>query len=107
MDHRYSTPDFVHIPMVTLLRRKPRLRAVTHFGVQARALRPWMNAWRVPYEAHTSVVGYASEGSALRNMTKHVEEQRLRAVTHFGVQARASARRGSTYLLFYILFIPL
>jgi hypothetical protein len=23
-----------------------------------------MNAWRVPYEAHTSVVGYASEGSA-------------------------------------------
>jgi hypothetical protein len=24
-----------------------------------------MNAWRVPYEAHTSVVGYASEGSAL------------------------------------------
>jgi hypothetical protein len=25
-----------------------------------------MNAWRVPYEAHTSVVRYASEGSALR-----------------------------------------
>jgi hypothetical protein len=24
----------------------------------------WMNPWRVPYEAHTSVVGYASEGSA-------------------------------------------
>ena len=43
-----------------------------------------MNAWRVPYEAHTSVVGYASEGSALR---KHVEEPRLRAVTHFDVQA--------------------
>jgi len=27
-----------------------------------------MNAWRVPYEAHLSVVGYASEGSALRSM---------------------------------------
>ena len=41
---------------VTLLRRKPW------------SLRPWMNAWRVPYEARTSVVGYASEGSALRSM---------------------------------------
>ena len=40
----------------TLLRKKPRY------------LRPWMNAWRVPYEAHMSVVGYASEGSALRSM---------------------------------------
>jgi hypothetical protein len=80
-----------------------------------------MNAWRVPYEAHTSVVGYASEGSAcLREgrlraealrwrrpasakagPTKHVEEPRLRAVTHFGVQARASARGGST-----LSFIP-
>ena len=29
--------------------------------------------------------------------TKHVEEPRLRAVTHFGVQARASVREGSTY----------
>jgi len=28
--------------------------------------------------------------------TKRVEEPRLRAVTHFGVQARASARGGST-----------
>jgi hypothetical protein len=28
--------------------------------------------------------------------TKHVEEPRLRAVTHFGVQARVSARGGST-----------
>jgi hypothetical protein len=27
-----------------------------------------MNALRVPYEAHTSVVGFASEGSALRSM---------------------------------------
>ena len=27
-----------------------------------------MNAWRVPYEAQMSVVGYASEGSALRSM---------------------------------------
>jgi hypothetical protein len=27
-----------------------------------------MNAWRVPYEAHGSVVGCASEGSALRSM---------------------------------------
>ena len=40
----------------TLLRRKPR------------SLRPWMNALRVPYEARTSAVGYASEGSALRSM---------------------------------------
>jgi hypothetical protein len=39
-----------------------------HFGAQARVFRPWLNAWRVPYEAHTSVVGYASEGSALRSM---------------------------------------
>jgi hypothetical protein len=52
-----------------------------------------MNAWKVPYEAHTSVVGYASEGSAcLREAasakvgpTKHVEEP------------RASAHGGSTY----------
>ena len=36
--------------IVTLLRRKPRLRAVTHFGVQARSPRP-MNAERVPFEA--------------------------------------------------------
>ena len=28
--------------------------------------------------------------------TKYVEEPRLRAVTHFGVQARALARGGST-----------
>jgi len=27
-----------------------------------------MNALRVPYKAHTSVVGFASEGSALRSM---------------------------------------
>jgi hypothetical protein len=67
-----------------------------------------MDAWRVPYEAHMSVVGYASEGSAcLREAasakagpTKHVEEPRLRAVTHFGVQARASARGGSTTIRF-------
>jgi hypothetical protein len=47
-----------------------------------------MNALRVPYEAHTSVVGYASEGSAcLREAasakagpTKHLEEPRLRVV---------------------------
>jgi len=43
-------------PSITLLRRKER------------SLRPWMNAWREPYEAHKSVVGYASEGSALRSM---------------------------------------
>jgi hypothetical protein len=61
-----------------------------------------MNAWRVPYEAHTSVVGYASEGSAcLREAasakagpTKHVEEP------------RASARGGLHLPTFYILFIP-
>ena len=48
-----------------------------------------MNALRVPYEAHMSVVGFASEGSAcLREAasakagrTKHVEEPRLRAIT--------------------------
>jgi hypothetical protein len=53
-----------------LLRRKPR------------SLRPWLNALRVPYEAYTSAVGCASEGSAcLRKAasakagpTKHVEE---------------------------------
>jgi len=39
-----------------------------HFGVQARSLRPWLNALRVPYEAHRSVVGFASEASALRSM---------------------------------------
>jgi len=63
-----------------------------------------MNALRAPYEARTSAVGYASEGSAyLREAasakagpTKHVEEPRMRAVTVFGVQARASARGGST-----------
>jgi hypothetical protein len=67
---------------ITLLRRKPRLRAEAHFGAQARSLRPWMNALRVPYEARKSAVGYASEGSAcLREAasakagpTKHVEE---------------------------------
>jgi len=36
--------------VVTLLRRKPRLRAVTHFGVQARSPMP-MNVERVPFEA--------------------------------------------------------
>jgi hypothetical protein len=54
-----------------------------------------MNTLRVPYEAHTSVVGFASKGSAcLREAasakagpTKHAEEPRLRAVTHSGVQA--------------------
>jgi hypothetical protein len=43
---------------------------------QAWSLRSWVNAWRVPYEARMSVVGYASEGSAC-----------LRAGTDFGVQA--------------------
>jgi len=42
--------------LFALLRRKPP------------SLRPWMNTWRVPYEAHTSVVGFASEGSALRSI---------------------------------------
>jgi hypothetical protein len=64
----------------TLLRRKPR------------SSRHLTNALRVPYEARTSAVGYASEGSAcLREAasakagpTKHVEE------------LRASARGGST-----------
>jgi len=66
-----------------------------------------MNALRVPYEAHTSAVGCASEGcaclreaaSAKAGPTKHLEKPRLRAVTHFGVQVRASAREGSTFPL--------
>ena len=37
--------------------------------------------------------------------TKHVEESRLRAVTHFGVQARASARGGSTLPLPVLLLM--
>jgi len=58
----------------TLLRRKPRLRAVVYFGAQARCLRPWVNGRRVSYEAHTSAVGYASEGSAcLRDLPKPAE----------------------------------
>ena len=59
----------------TLLRKNPR------------SLRPWINASRAPYEAHTSVVGCASEGSAyLRETaltkagpTKHVEDPRALA----------------------------
>jgi len=51
----------------TLLRRKPQ------------SLRPWMNAWRVPYEAHTSVVGYASEDSALRSMWRSHELKSVEA----------------------------
>jgi len=54
-----------------------------------------MNAWRIPYEAHMSVVGYASEGSALRSMWRsHASvPKRLPARSrfgegrHFGVQA--------------------
>jgi len=73
-----------------------------------------MKALRVPYEAHTSAVGYASEGSAcLREAasakagpTKHVEKPRLRAVTHFGVQARASAPGGSTFPLRHLFCNP-
>jgi hypothetical protein len=52
-----------------------------------RSSRPWMNALRVPYEARTSAVGYASEGSAcLREAasakagpTKRVEDLRVLA----------------------------
>ncbi len=59
-----------------------------------------MNTLRVPYEARTRAAGYASEGSAcLREAasakagpTKHEQEPRLRAATHFGVQAWALAR---------------
>ena len=61
-------------------------------------LSAWMNALRVPYEAHKSAVGCASEGSAcLREAasakagpTKHVEEP------------RASARGGSTFQMLQI-----
>ena len=48
---------------------------------KATVLRPGLNAWRVPYEAHMSVVEYASEGSAcLRDLPTPAE-------------ARASRRR--------------
>ena len=61
----------------TLLRRKPR------------SIRPWMNAERVPFEAlkERSRVSFGG----FRPL-KHVEGPRLRAVTHFGVQARALVR---------------
>jgi hypothetical protein len=52
----FNLLDLLTILELALLRRKPR------------SLRPWMDAWRVPYEAHTSVVGYASEGSTLQSM---------------------------------------
>jgi len=42
---------FGHLNKITLLRRKPRLRAVTHYGAQAWVFRPWMNVRRVPFEA--------------------------------------------------------
>ena len=61
----------------TLLRRKPRV------------FRPWMNARRVPFEAPKERSRVCFGGF---RPTKHVEEPRLRAVTHFGVQARALAR---------------
>jgi len=61
---------------------------------KATVLGPGLNAWRVPYEAHMSVVEYASEGSAcLREAasakaapTKHVEEPRLRLASRHGFQ---------------------
>jgi hypothetical protein len=46
----------------TLLRRKPRLRAVAHFGTQSRSLRPWMNALRVHYEACGGATGFSPRG---------------------------------------------
>jgi len=61
---------------VTLLRRKPR------------AFRPRMNARRVPLEASKEHSGVCFGGFRPR---KQVEEPRLRAITHFGVQARALA----------------
>jgi len=45
-----------------------------------------MNAGRVPFEASKERSGVCFGGFRPR---KHVEEPRLRAVTHFGVQARA------------------
>jgi hypothetical protein len=49
----------------TLLRRKPRLRAITHFDVQARVLRLWMNARGVPLEARYERSGTCSGGFRL------------------------------------------
>jgi hypothetical protein len=54
----------------TLLRKNPR------------SSRPWMNVLRVPYEARTSVVGYASEGSALRSMWRSRGLQPVEAPFH-------------------------
>jgi hypothetical protein len=50
---------------------------------------PWMNAERVPFEALKERSRICLGG--FRPM-KDVEGPRLRAVTHFGVQARALAR---------------
>jgi len=78
-----------------------------------------MNALRVPYEAHTSVVGFASEGSAracLREAasakagpTKHLEEPRLCAAMHFGVQALNLAwyRAGTGFKPVGAPFVPM
>jgi hypothetical protein len=59
-----------------LLRRNPR------------PLRPWMNAERAPFEALKERSRVCFGGF---RPLKHVEVPRLRAVTHFGVQARALA----------------
>ena len=59
-----------------------------HFGAQARVFRPWMNAGRVPFEAPKERSRVCFGGF---RPTKLVEGPRLRAVTHFGVQARALA----------------
>ena len=64
---------------------------------------------RVPYEALEERSGVCFGGFRLParsrfgegRPSKHVEEPRLRAVTHFGVQARALARGGSTSPLFH------
>ena len=79
-------------------------------------LSAWMNAWRVPYEAHTSVVGYASEGSAcLRDLPTPAEAGASRRPGAASAKAgptkhleelQASARGGSTYLLFLYPFCP-
>ena len=77
----------------TLLRRKPCLRAVTHFGVQARGLSPWMNAMRVPLEAHEERNGVCFGGF---RPSKHVEEPRAFARSSTSAFGRTTIESSTT-----------
>src|SRR4030067_1412820 len=70
-----------------------------HYGAQAWFFRSWMNAEGVPFEAPKERSRVCFGGF---RPTKHVEESRLRAVTDFGVQARALARGASHCLIKFI-----